>query len=108
MPTFAPYRVYLGKQDEAQKLFQETLKKHPGFGTFIDVSKGKSRLMVEHEIPDDGDWQYRTARAAYGTGPADPPLHVAMADDGEMSSAHVANTKQAAASRADRFAYSGV
>ena len=42
LPTFAPYRVYLGKQDEVQKLFQETLKKHPGFGTFIDVSPART------------------------------------------------------------------
>lgn len=36
--TFAPYRTYLGKQDEVQKLFQDALKKYSGFSSFIDVS----------------------------------------------------------------------
>ncbi|OWZ53685.1 hypothetical protein C368_04069 [Cryptococcus neoformans 125.91] len=37
--TFDPYRTYLSKQDESQKLFQDSLKKFIGFGTFIESTK---------------------------------------------------------------------
>ncbi|OCF31354.1 hypothetical protein I316_06959 [Kwoniella heveanensis BCC8398] len=37
--TFDPYRTYLGKQDESQRLFQESLKRYPGFSSFIDSTK---------------------------------------------------------------------
>ncbi|WVQ75384.1 hypothetical protein IAR50_005004 [Cryptococcus sp. DSM 104548] len=37
--TFDPYRTYLSKQDESQKLFQESLKKFSGFASFIESTK---------------------------------------------------------------------
>ncbi|KAK8843437.1 hypothetical protein IAR55_007094 [Kwoniella newhampshirensis] len=37
--TFDPYRIYLSKQDESQKLFQESLKRFPGFASFIESTK---------------------------------------------------------------------
>ncbi|WVF65702.1 hypothetical protein IAT40_000433 [Kwoniella sp. CBS 6097] len=37
--TFDPYRTYLAKQDESQRLFQESLKRYPGFASFIESTK---------------------------------------------------------------------
>ncbi|WWD21038.1 hypothetical protein CI109_105519 [Kwoniella shandongensis] len=37
--TFDPYRTYLSKQDESQKMFQESLRKFPGFVSFIESTK---------------------------------------------------------------------
>ncbi|WVW79055.1 hypothetical protein I302_101018 [Kwoniella bestiolae CBS 10118] len=37
--TFDPYRTYLSKQDESQKLFQDSLKKFHGFASFIESTK---------------------------------------------------------------------
>jgi hypothetical protein len=37
--TFDPYRTYLSKQDEGQKMFQDVTKKFSGFSSFIDVSE---------------------------------------------------------------------
>ncbi|WWC91355.1 uncharacterized protein L201_006298 [Kwoniella dendrophila CBS 6074] len=37
--TFDPYRTYLSKQDESQKLFQDSLKKFNGFASFIESTK---------------------------------------------------------------------
>ncbi|WRT68909.1 uncharacterized protein IL334_005891 [Kwoniella shivajii] len=37
--TFDPYRTYLSKQDESQKLFQESARKFPGFVSFIESTK---------------------------------------------------------------------
>ncbi|WWC64175.1 uncharacterized protein I303_106783 [Kwoniella dejecticola CBS 10117] len=37
--TFDPYRTYLSKQDESQRLFQESLRKFPGFALFIESTK---------------------------------------------------------------------
>ncbi|KAL7421475.1 hypothetical protein Q5752_004362 [Cryptotrichosporon argae] len=39
LKTFEPYRTYISKQDEAQKTFQEMLKKVPTFGSFIESTK---------------------------------------------------------------------
>lgn len=37
LKTFDPYRTYLSKQDEAQKMFQDVLRKHSSFGAYIEV-----------------------------------------------------------------------
>ncbi|RSH95410.1 hypothetical protein EHS25_000497 [Saitozyma podzolica] len=37
--TFDPYRTYLSKQDEGQKMFQDVTKKFSGFSSFIDSTK---------------------------------------------------------------------
>ncbi|WVQ81448.1 hypothetical protein IAT38_003572 [Cryptococcus sp. DSM 104549] len=37
--TFDPYRTYLSKQDESQKLFQDSLRKFSGFASFIESTK---------------------------------------------------------------------
>lgn len=37
LKSFDPYRTYLSKQDECQKMFQDVLKKYSGFSSFIEV-----------------------------------------------------------------------
>ncbi|WVN91089.1 uncharacterized protein L203_106336 [Cryptococcus depauperatus CBS 7841] len=37
--TFDPYRTYLSKQDESQKLFQDCLKRFSSFSSFIESTK---------------------------------------------------------------------
>ncbi|WVR09186.1 hypothetical protein IAU60_006248 [Kwoniella sp. DSM 27419] len=44
--TLDPYRTYLSKQDESQRLFQESLRKFPGFASFIE----RPRLLEAIEI----------------------------------------------------------
>jgi hypothetical protein len=38
LKTFDPYRQYISKQDESQKVLQDVLRKYPGFVSFIEVS----------------------------------------------------------------------
>jgi hypothetical protein len=33
-----PYRTYLNKQDESQRMFQDVLRKYPNFASYIEVS----------------------------------------------------------------------
>jgi hypothetical protein len=47
--TFDPYRAYLSKQDESQKMFQEVLKKYSSFAAFIEVSDLRSRCR-DHKL----------------------------------------------------------
>ncbi|WWC73238.1 uncharacterized protein I206_107204 [Kwoniella pini CBS 10737] len=37
--TFDPYRTYLSKQEESQRLFQDSLKRFQGFAIFIESTK---------------------------------------------------------------------
>ncbi|KAK6904572.1 hypothetical protein I203_105388 [Kwoniella mangroviensis CBS 8507] len=59
--TFDPYRTYLSKQDESQKLFQDSLKKFHGFASFIESTKyqttgigniGLRELLMEPSFAD--------------------------------------------------------
>ncbi|ORX38894.1 hypothetical protein BD324DRAFT_296964 [Kockovaella imperatae] len=39
LKTFEPYRSYLSKQDESQRMFQDVLKKYSSFNSFIERTK---------------------------------------------------------------------
>ncbi|KAL1406084.1 hypothetical protein Q8F55_007767 [Vanrija albida] len=56
LKTLDPYRTYIGNQDEAQKTFQDMLRKNDSFGNFIESTKysttnvqnvGLSELLME-------------------------------------------------------------
>jgi hypothetical protein len=83
--TFDPYRTYLSKQDEGQKMFQDVMKKFSSFSSFIDVSEAGSNpgirlIRAEHKVSDDRYREYRSAGAVDGAGSTNPTLHSSLAE----------------------------
>ena len=81
--TLDPYRTYLSKQDESQKMFADVVRKYSNFSSFIEVSlfprdDSQIGLMIEDKIFDDRYWEHRTPRIVNGAGPAYPPVYSAV------------------------------
>ena len=38
LKTLDPYRTYLNKQDESQRMFADVARKHSSFNAYIEVS----------------------------------------------------------------------
>lgn len=62
------------------------------------------KLTEEHQISYPGDRQYRPARAAHGTRPADPAVYPSLVHHGQMSGTNVADQVQTATGSASGVA----